>query len=299
MEGFLIAMLAASLAAIAGLVIFIVRRHRKIVKLNLYLARITNGDWSLDIRSNKEGALSILKNELYKVTHALTEQAASLQNDKQKLATALSDISHQLKTPLTSLGLMTDLLEDDSLPPEKRRDFIASMRTSQRRMEWLVLSLLKIARLDADAVHLKQECVAMSALVERALAPMLIPMEIKEQTYTVDGHDEAIACDPNWTAEALGNIIKNAVENTPQGGHIALSYGMNPLYSFISVRDSGGGISKADLPHLFQRFYRGANPAPDSVGIGLALSLAVMQKQNGDIEAANDNGGVFTLKFYK
>jgi len=299
MECLLVTLLAVSFAVIAWLIIFIVWRSKKIAELCLYLSRMTNGDWSLDIRSNKEGQLSILKNELYKVTHALTEQAAVLQNDKLELANALSDISHQLKTPLTSLGVMTDLLDDDKLPPERRCEFIASIRASQRRMEWLVLSLLKIAKLDANAAELKKGHIAMSVLIDRSLAPMLIPMEIKEQSYTVDGQGEIIVCDPDWTAEALGNIIKNAVENTPQGGHIAISCGQNPLYSFIAVCNSGNGIAKSDLPHLFKRFYRGANAASDSIGIGLAMSLTIMQKQNGDIEAASNNGSVFTLKFYK
>lgn len=291
--------LAGCLGVFTLCIIFTILRYRKIAELSDYIKRLTGGKPALDIRENAEGELSILKNEIYKVTIALTEQTDALSKDKSELATALSDISHQLKTPLTSLGIMADLLEDDNLPPETRREFIASMRDRLSKMEWLVLSLLKLARLDADAVTFKEVNVTLSELVEKASAPLQIPMEIKAQTYHAEGDDASIICDPDWTAEALGNIIKNAAQNAPESGSVSVSYGANPLYAYIVVRDNGSGIDKADIPNLFKRFYRGKNASRDSVGIGLAMSLAVMRKQNGDIEAENDNGGVFTLKFYK
>ncbi len=278
--------------------IFTARRYRKIAELVAYLHHLSSGGAAMDIRDNTEGELSILKNEIYRVTTILTELADTLQKDKLELANALSDISHQLKTPLTSLGIMTDLLDNDTLPTEKRHEFVDSLRAGQKRMEWLVLSLLKLAKLDADAIKFRKESIKLSALVESAVAPLLIPIEIKEQTLMVSGDDTAITCDPEWTAEALANILKNAIENTPEGGKIHITYGDNPIYSFVTVRDSGAGIDRADLPHLFKRFYRGKNASRDSVGIGLPMSLAIMRKQHGDIEVDSDNGGVFTLKFY-
>lgn len=279
--------------------IFTFRRYKKIARLADYLRQLTSGEAVMDIRENAEGELSILKNEIYNVTIALSEQAKIQQKDKLELANALSDISHQLKTPLTSLSIMADLLEDDNLPIDKRREFISSMRERLGKMEWLVLSLLKLARLDADAVTLKEKSVPLSKLIDTALSPMLIPMEIKNQVCDINGEDSSVICDPDWTTEAVSNIIKNAVENTPNGGHIKISYGTSPLYSYIAVNDSGPGIDRADLPHLFKRFYRGKSANRESVGIGLAMSLAVMSKQNGDIEVTNENGGVFTLKFYR
>lgn len=278
--------------------IFTKLRYRRIAELSGYLHRLTNGRPVLDIRENAEGELSILKSEIYKATVALTEQADALSKDKQGLANALSDISHQLKTPLTSLSIMADLLESDNLPPEKRREFITSMRDRLGKMEWLVLSLLKLARLDADAVTLRDVSIPLSELVKNAMMPMLIPMEIKVQTYHAEGDDISIICDLDWTTEALGNIIKNAVESTPEGGSISVSYGANALYAYVTVCDSGPGVAKDDVPHLFKRFYRGKNAGRDSVGIGLAMSLAIMRRQNGDIEVGNENGGAFTLKFY-
>jgi signal transduction histidine kinase len=274
------------------------QRYKNISRLNDYLRRLTRGEESLDIRDNAEGEMSILKNEIYKITAALKEQAETLTNDKRELVNALMDISHQLKTPLTAIGVMTDLLDNEDVPTEDRQEFLSNIRMSINRMEWLVLALLKLARLDAGAVELKREPVLLSALIERAMSSLLIPVEIREQAVNLSGEDASIICDLEWTSEALSNILKNAVENTPEGGQIVITYGNNPLYTFITVHDGGPGIDKADLSNLFKRFYRGKNAGKDSAGIGLSMSLAIMRKQNGDIEAANDNGGVFALKFY-
>ncbi|MCL1982603.1 MAG: HAMP domain-containing histidine kinase [Clostridiales bacterium] len=278
--------------------VYAIRCYRSILLLIEYLQKVSQGENAPDIRDNAEGELSILKSEIYKVTAALAEHARLLAKDKAELANALADISHQLKTPLTAVGVMADLLGDEGLPQEKRRDFPANIRASVDRMEWLVLTLLKIARLDADAAVLKKEATPLAAIVERALSPLLIPIEIKGQNLTISEQDASVVCDPEWTAEALGNILKNAVENSPIGGEIAICCGSNPIYSYITVHNSGTGIDKADLPHVFQRFYHGKNASSNSAGIGLSMSLAIMRKQNGDIEAENDNGSVFTLKFY-
>jgi signal transduction histidine kinase len=322
--------LAGCLAVCALFIIHTRRRYRDIARLSAYLARLAQGERGLDIRDNAEGELSILRNEIYKVTAALTEQADVLAKDKQELAGALEDISHQLKTPLTALGVMADLLDNDDLPPAKRQDFLDNMHAVLSRMEWLVLALLKLARLDANAVDMKTEHVPLAELIEDALSPLLIPIEVREQTVNIicpdssrelevqewlaerevqNRQDAAAVCDREWTVEALGNILKNAVENTPAGGRLEISCGSNPLFSFITVKDSGPGINKEDMPRLFQRFYRGKNASRDSIGIGLAMSLAVMRKQGGDIEAMNaggsgsagswnTGGSLFTLKFY-
>lgn len=290
--------LISCLGVFAVFSILTIWRHQKIAQLSDYLNRATNGKPVLDIRENAEGELSILKNEIYKTAMALTERAGTLQKDKLELAQALSDISHQLKTPLTSLGIMVDLLDDENLPAEKRKEFMDGIRSGHIRMEWLVISLLKLAKLDADAAGLEQQSILLSKLTEKAVTALLIPIEIKNLTLQISGDDAAIVCDTNWTAEALCNIVKNAVENTPEGGRIEIIYGKNPMYSYITVHDSGTGIDKADLPHLFKRFYRGKNVGSEGVGIGLAMSLAILRKQHGDIEVTNADGGVFTLKFY-
>ncbi|MDD3851207.1 MAG: histidine kinase dimerization/phospho-acceptor domain-containing protein, partial [Firmicutes bacterium] len=162
---------AATTFAACGLLIgcslyFTALRYREMEKLSGYLRRISGGDYSLDVRDNREGELSILKNEIYKVTLMLSRQSTLLQRDKIRLTDAISDISHQLKTPLTSMLVMTDLLSDAKLPEDKRIEFTLNIRIQLERMEWLVSSLLKLSKIDAETVRFKEEKVAVKDLVE-------------------------------------------------------------------------------------------------------------------------------------
>src|SRR5699024_2448927 len=206
------------------------------------------------------GELSILKNNIYKVTLMLAEQGELLKKDKIHLTEALSDISHQLKTPLTSMTVMVDLLSDPQLSSEKRSEFIHTIMRQLERIEWLVSSLLKLSKIDAGTAIFKQDQVFVQELIEKALDPVLIPIEIKEQTISITG-DEKVSFigDLNWTVEALTNILKNCVEHTQAGGRIALSFTENVLFTELIIQDDGKGIAKEDLPYLFNRFYKGKN----------------------------------------
>lgn len=277
-------------------------RYCEIQKLSGYLRQISSGDYSLDVRDNQEGELSILKNDIYKMTLRLSEQSSLLQQDKIKLTHAISDISHQLRTPLTSMTVMADLLSEPELPMEKRREFTSNIRTQLERIGWLVASLLKFSKIDAGTVQFKKEAIFVKHLVQKALEPVLIPMDIKEQTIAVEGEDGVrFTGDLNWTSEAVLNILKNCVEHTPSGGRIAISFAENVLFTEIIIADSGKGIPKEDLPHIFKRFYKGKNASEDSVGIGLALAQSIITSQNGDIEvkSAAGKGTQFHIKFYK
>lgn len=297
--GFLAA--GGSLLFIALLLLFTKRRYSQIERLSAYLKRINSGDYALDMRDNTEGELSILKSELYKVTVMLRERNETLLADKIKLSEALSDISHQLKTPLTSMLMMTDLLCDSSLPGDKREEFTARMRDQLERLEWLVSSLLKLSKLDAKTVKFSSLPVPFGRLVERAAAPVLIPAELKNQTIDILDNGMYIYCDEKWTAEALLNILKNCVEHTPENGVITVSCADNPLYAEIRVEDNGPGVSDADLPFIFKRFYRGKDAADDSVGIGLSMAAAIIQEQGGAVDVKNlASGGIaFTVRFPK
>ncbi|AGA57092.1 signal transduction histidine kinase [Thermobacillus composti KWC4] len=277
-------------------------RYRELEKLSGYLRRISGGDYTLDVRDNREGELSILKNEIYKVTLKLSEQGSQLQRDKLRLTDAISDISHQLKTPLTSMMVMVDLLDDSGLPAEKRKEFTNNIRVQLERLDWLISSLLKLSKIDAGTARFKREPVKAETLVRKALESVLIPMDIKEQKLTVQGDPEAaFTGDLHWTAEALINILKNCVEHTPEGGTIAVTYGENALYTEIVVADSGTGIPKEDLPHIFKRFYRGKNASEGSIGIGLAMAHSIVTSQYGTIEVKSSpgQGTEFRIKFYK
>ncbi|MGD6846202.1 sensor histidine kinase KdpD [Rossellomorea aquimaris] len=277
-------------------------RYREIEKLSGYLRKISSGDDSLDVRDNQEGELSILKNDIYKVTLMLSEHRSFLEKDKLTLTNALSDISHQLKTPLTSMMVMADLLSDSTLEESKRAEFTQHIRVQLERIEWLVSSLLKLSKIDAGTISFKKDNVVVRDLIQSVVQPVLIPMDIKEQTLSVSG-DESVSFtgDLRWTAEALINILKNAVEHTGEGGVISLSFSENPLYTEITIADNGDGIPKEDLPYIFRRFYKGKNASDDSVGIGLAMAYSIITSQQGDLEVRSEkgNGTVFSIKFYK
>ena len=296
-----ILVLTTTVLIIVCSVVFTRWRYKEIEKLSGYLRRISNGNYKLDVRDNHEGELSILKSDIYKVTLMLSEQRSYLEEDKVKLTNAISDISHQLKTPLTSMMVMADLLSDNKLNETKRAEFTQNIRIQLERIEWLVSSLLKLSKIDAGTVSFKKDNVSVRDLIERAVQSVLIPMDIKEQTLLVEG-DKAVTFtgDNHWTAEALINILKNCVEHTAVGGKVSISFSENPLYTEIKVKDNGHGIPKEDLPYIFRRFYKGKNAGEDSVGIGLAMAYSIITSQQGDIEVRSEQGKgtEFHIKFY-
>lgn len=296
--GLLARLLPAGLAltglACAGFALLLAGYRRSIsdqvAGLSTYLRQIEAGDYALDVRDNGEGSFSLLKNDLYKVTVRLREQAELLQKDKTALSNLIADISHQVKTPLTSLGVLADLLAEDP-PEEDRRVFVERLRAQLGRIQWLVAALLKLARLDAGTAAFKSEPVDVRRLIERALEPLQIPLEIKKQRLVIHGGEGAsFTGDLNWSAEALTNVVKNCVEHTPEGGTIEISYGANALYAEIIVSDDGGGIASRDRPNIFNRFYRGESAGENSVGIGLALAKAIFNAQGGDISVRSQPG---------
>ncbi len=269
--------------------------------LSNYLRQIEPAINALDVRDNGEGNFSLLKNDVYKVTVRLREQAELLQKDKTALSNLITDISHQIKTPLTSLGVLSDLLTEDP-PEEDRHVFVERLRVQLARIQWLVGALLKLARLDAGMAAFKSESVTLRQLVQRALEPLQIPLEIKNQRLEIQGDNEAsYTGDLNWSAEALTNVVKNCVEHTPEGGRIEITYAANALYAEIIVSDNGEGIPSADLPNIFNRFYRGTNAGGNNVGIGLALAKAIFNAQDGDITVSSQHGtGTrFEIRFFR
>jgi len=250
-----------------------------------------------------EGELSILKNELYKLSLTLNSQAELLLRDKTYLADSLSDISHQLKTPLTSMLMMVDFLEEDSLPEDKRKEFLRNISIGLERLEWLVQALLKLSKLDADAVRFKNETIDVYSLLKKAVEPLVIPMEIRGITLDMPQIQETVTMkgDFHWFMEALTNIIKNCMEHTKPDGRIKIAYSDNNLYTKIVIEDTGVGIDKEDLPHIFERFYKGKNSKSDSVGIGLALSKQIITRQKGSIEVTSIAmvGTKFEIKIYQ
>ncbi|MFK3939203.1 sensor histidine kinase [Alkalihalobacillus sp. NPDC078783] len=294
--------LIPSILIVGGFFVFTNRRYKDIERLSEYVRSIAAGSESLDIRDNAEGELSILKNDIYRVTRMLSEQSADLEGEKNKLSDAISDISHQLKTPLTSMTVMADLLHEPKVNDDKRREFARHQLVQLERMEWLVTSLLKLSKMDAGGIVFKNEEVLVEELIERSLHPLLIPIELKEIHVDIKGNpDVQYVGDLHWSMEAVGNVLKNAVEHTQPGGKLTITYTSNILFTEIQIADSGSGIPKQELPYIFQRFYKGTHAKEGSVGIGLALVQQMIKSQNGevDVQSKEGEGTVFRITFYK
>lgn len=289
-------------ACFAGLhIAFSCHRYREIAELSASIDRILHGQEELLFADSVEGELAILRSEIQKMVIRLRDSAEQLQADKARLTDMIADISHQLRTPLTTLNLTSTLLQEEALPPERRLQLTYELKIVLQRMDWLVESLLKLSRLDAGTVHFANAPIAVSDLVRAAIKPFAIPMELRGQELRLSIQDEQFCGDFSWCEEALGNLLKNCMEHTPEGGTIYLSAMENGIYTELTVQDTGSGFDAEDLPHLFERFYKGKNASASSIGIGLALARTVITAQNGTIRASNHpaGGALFTVRFYK
>ena len=250
---------------------------------------------------NQEGQIGLLKTELIKMINILKEKVELLNNEKIFLNEVISDISHQLKTPMTSLIILNDLMYED-LPKETKIEFLDKIKSQLNRMEWLIKSMLKLSKVEAKVIDFEKKEVKVSELIKKSISPSLISMEIKNIELTVNG-DENISYigDINWSCEAFVNIIKNCIEHTDTNGKINISYEENPLYCEVVIKDDGEGIDKKDLPHIFKRFYKGKSSKDDSVGIGLAMAKSIIESQNGDIyvKSEKNKGSEFHIIFHK
>ena len=277
-----------------------VYRYRRLQKLSADLDRLLISGVPLPIAEYNEGELSILANQVQKLTLRLTEAAEVVEADKKYLADSLADISHQLRTPLTAMTLTTTMLRTSELTDEKRMELTGELRSLLTRTDWLVETLLKISKLDAGTVKLAKDTVSVNELISRSAAPIAIPMELRNQTLVINCGEERFSGDLIWSAEALGNILKNCIEHTPECGTITVTAQETALYTQIEVTDTGTGFDPKDIPHLFERFYKGSNASQNSYGIGLALARTVITAQNGTVQAQNcETGAKFIIKFYK
>lgn len=276
------------------------KRYEKLNDLNDYLSLICAGNFDLDIADNTEGELSILKNNLYKVITILKTQNETLENDKLYLADSLADISHQLKTPLTSMMVLADLLKDEK-NDDRKNEFLSLIESQLDKMKWLITNLLKMSKLDAGTVILNIEEYSSADIIKSVTEPFAITLDLKEIELLNNVPDFSIKLDKSWSIEALQNILKNCIEHTSSGGRISITSENNNHYSIIRIKDSGCGIAREDLPHIFERFYQGKNSSDESVGIGLALAKTIFEKENAEItvESEEGTGTEFTVKFYK
>lgn len=298
--------ICAVLCLTLGIILIIIftvvtkRRYKNLNDLNDYLSLVCKGIYDMNIDDNTEGELSILKNNLYKVITLLQSQNEYLKNDKLYLADSIADISHQLKTPLTSMMVMCELLENEE-NPDKRQEFVSVINNQLSKMKWLITNILKISKLDADATEFKRDEVSILSVLDDCLKPFALTAELKNIAIQNGANDFVFIGDESWTVEAISNIVKNCLEHTNDGGKIIIASDSTNLYNKLTISDNGCGIAEKDLPHIFERFYHGKNSSKDSVGIGLALAKTVFEKENASVtvESEQGRGSVFEIRFYK
>lgn len=288
-------------ASLIGVFIFYTKkRYDKINELDMYLSRVVAGDFDMNIDENTEGELSILKNNLFKVITMLKASNEAVMNDKVYLADSLADISHQLKTPLTSMMVITDLLKNEH-DVEKKNEFVDIIENQCEKMRWLISTLLKLSKLDAGTAEFNITNVDISNIVEKSIEPFALTLDLRNIELAKSIQPFELSGDKNWSIEAIQNIIKNCIEHTADNGRLAISTTTTNLYNQLVIEDNGCGIAKEDLPHVFERFYHGKNASSDSVGIGLALSKEILKKQNASITVDSQEGigTKFDIRFYK
>lgn len=291
---------------IASLSIFmryVLIQEKELKEINEYIKEVNNKNYSLKIEDNKDGELSRLRNELYKTTVILREAAENSEEEKEKLSIAIADISHQLKTPLTSIRIMLDNISDNpDMPQEIREDFIQDISKQVEHMSSLVISLLKIAKFDAGTIKMENEEIDAKKLIDSVINNLAILIEIKEiEVITKIDEKAMFIADYKWQQEALTNILKNAIEHSQPKSNIYIIVENTSIFLKIKIKDEGQGIEQKDLKHIFERFYRAKNCNEDSIGIGLSLAKTIIEQNNGYIKATSEvgKGTLFEIKYIK
>lgn len=276
---------------------------KKINEITKYIEEINRGNYKLNIEENTEDELSILKNELYKITIKLKEVAENSQKDKTTLKDSLSDISHQIKTPITSILIMLDnILSDENMPEDIKKDFIKDIKREIVNIKFLVESILKLSKIDSNSIKFIKKEVFIKDIINEAVKNVSRLSELKNIEIIVLGDDSIkTICDLKWQVEAITNILKNCIEHSYENRKIYINYNQNNMYTELKIEDNGTGIDAKDLPHIFERFYKGKNSSSDSVGIGLALSKSIIESNNGYIQVDSklNKGTTFIIKYLK
>ena len=278
------------------------KKEKDIKDIIKCIEQINKKNYEIQIDSISEDELSILKNEIYKTTIMLKETAENSNKDKLNLKKSLEDISHQLKTPLTSILVMLDnIIEDSNMEEKIRNDFIVDIKRNVLNINFLVQSLLKLSKFDANTIHFVKQENDLKTIVEESIKNVSTLCDLRNINIKLNIKENSkIICDDKWQIEALTNIIKNAIEHSKNNSNIIINIENNNVYSMIEVIDFGEGIAKKDIKHIFERFYRCKNTKTDSIGIGLALAKTIIEEDKGTISVeSNKLETKFIIKYYK
>ena len=277
------------------------RKEKEINEVIKIIEEINNKNYSFKMKDINEEDLSLLKNEIFKTTIMLNEISEISKKDKKELEESLEDISHQLKTPLTSILIMIDtLLDDEDMDQNTREDFLRNMKREVMNINFLVKSILKLSRLDTNTVKFISKKESVKEIINEAILNVSLLSDLKNVKIETNLSDSFIICDYKWQIEALTNILKNSIEHSYENNKVLIESSENNAYVKIIIKDFGTGIAKEDINHIFERFYKGKDSDYDSIGIGLALSKSIIEKQNGKISVeSSDDGTTFTIKYFK
>lgn len=277
------------------------RKEKEINEVIKIIEEINNKNYSFKMKDINEEDLSLLKNEIYKTTIMLNEISEISKKDKKEFEESLEDISHQLKTPLTSILIMIDtLLDDVDMDQNTREDFLRNMKREVMNINFLVKSILKLSRLDTNTVKFISKKESVKEIINEAILNVSLLSDLKNVKIETNLSDSFINCDYKWQIEALTNILKNSIEHSYENNKVLIESSENNAYVKIIIKDFGTGIAKEDINHIFERFYKGKDSDYDSIGIGLALSKSIIEKQNGKISVeSSDDGTTFIIKYFK
>lgn len=275
-------------------------RYQKLNKLNGYLRDLNSQSSTLVFDDLLEGELSILKSELYKVTVMIHQQNQTLSHEKDLMAKSLADISHQIKTPLTSLSMMMDLLSDESLTTQQKHNFIQQSIQQLQRIKFLVQALLKMATLQSGNFKIIKLPIDPNLIVKEAQVALGVLLDLYQVNLVSQVECESILCDLTWTQEAINNVVKNAIEHSFANEQVALTIKKDTIGYKIIISNKGETIDNHQLKRIFDRFYKSSNSRVDSIGIGLALAKEIIEKQHGFIDVTsqeNQTNFIITLPF--
>lgn len=296
-------LMAFGATLIIAFIIYISNQNNKIDEIKKYINAVSNKNYSLDISDNGEDELSKLRNELYKITVMLKESAEISIKEKTQLSDSIADISHQIKTPITSIRIMLDnIKENPQMDEATKNEFINDISNQVDWISSLVISLLKLARLDAGVIELNRQEIKVEELVQNVVRNLAILLEVKNVSVEVNIPDGAVFFgDYNWQLEALTNIVKNSIEHSRENSKIYIIAESNNFFLKIIVKDEGNGILNEDIKHIFDRFYKSKNSSEDSIGIGLSLAKSIIEKDNGYIEVTSklEKGTEFEIKYMR